>query len=199
MGEPCMSRRLEGKVALVTRCRLDKPGISNGRASALRFAEQGAAVCVLGPIDRRTPARPASSSPRRAESPSLSKPMSRPKSRWFGRSANAYRGLERSTSAQQCRRFSAGGGADTKVGDSDLLTHVNLKAVFLPTKHVLPHFVERKRGVVINMSSIAAFRYLGAPTIAYATTKGAMSPIHAILPWSMAGTASGRTLDSCPA
>ena len=49
-----------------------------------------------------------------------------------------------------------------------------MKAVFLPCKHMLPHFIERQSGVITNMSSIAGFRYLGTPYIAYNSTKGSI-------------------------
>lgn len=67
-----------------------------------------------------------------------------------------------------------GGAMDSTVEDWDALVNVNMKAVFLPTKHVLPHFVERGGGVVTNISSIAGLRYLGAPYIGYNATKGAI-------------------------
>lgn len=169
-----MSKRLEGKVALVTGAGSIGAGISNGRASALRFAEQGATVCVL---DRSIDAA--------AETCKL---IAEKGGKSIAVEADVTVEGEVIRAIGECLLklgtidillnnvgiLVAGGAADTSVSDWELLTNVNMKAVFLPTKHVLPHFVQRKRGIVINMSSIAGFRYLGAPTIAYATTKGAI-------------------------
>jgi glycine/D-amino acid oxidase-like deaminating enzyme len=68
----------------------------------------------------------------------------------------------------------AGGVSETTVQDWDQLVHTNMKAVFLPTKAVLPHFIKRRSDCVINVSSIAGLRYLGAPYIAYNATKGSI-------------------------
>jgi NAD(P)-dependent dehydrogenase (short-subunit alcohol dehydrogenase family) len=67
-----------------------------------------------------------------------------------------------------------GGVLETTVADWEETVNINMKAVFLPTKHVLPHFIERGAGVITNISSIAGQRYLGAPYIGYSTTKGSI-------------------------
>lgn len=57
--------------------------------------------------------------------------------------------------------------------DWDLVMGVNLKAVFLMSKHVIPHLIANGGGSVVNMSSIHA--HATAPTeAAYAATKGAV-------------------------
>lgn len=57
----------------------------------------------------------------------------------------------------------------------DQVFNLNLKSVFLVTRHFLPAMVERGRGVVINVSSIAARHGGGPGAIAYSSSKGALS------------------------
>ncbi|HEX7057119.1 MAG TPA: glucose 1-dehydrogenase [Bacilli bacterium] len=55
----------------------------------------------------------------------------------------------------------------------DRIIEVNIKGVFLPSKFVIPHMMERKSGTIINMSSCIAEIGL-AKRASYAATKGAV-------------------------
>ncbi len=55
----------------------------------------------------------------------------------------------------------------------DRVVNVNIKGVFLPCKHVLPHMMERRQGNIINMSSVLAEIGLMRRAV-YAATKGAV-------------------------
>ena len=52
---------------------------------------------------------------------------------------------------------------------------VNLTSVFLTCKHVLPGMLERGKGAIINISSIAAIRYTGYPYPAYYAAKAGIN------------------------
>ena len=57
--------------------------------------------------------------------------------------------------------------------DWDRVVKVNIRGVFLPSKYVLPHMMERRNGSIINMSSCIA--EIGLKRRAsYAATKGAV-------------------------
>jgi NAD(P)-dependent dehydrogenase (short-subunit alcohol dehydrogenase family) len=57
--------------------------------------------------------------------------------------------------------------------DWDRVVKVNIRGVFLPSKYVLPHMMERRSGSIINMSSCIA--EIGLKRRAsYAATKGAV-------------------------
>lgn len=62
---------------------------------------------------------------------------------------------------------------DVEPEDWDRIMSVNVRGVFLPSKYVIPHMMERKQGSIINMSSCIAEIGL-ARRAAYATTKGAV-------------------------
>jgi NAD(P)-dependent dehydrogenase (short-subunit alcohol dehydrogenase family) len=55
----------------------------------------------------------------------------------------------------------------------DKVMSINIKGVYLPSKYVLPHMMERKEGSIINMSSCIAEIGL-ARRASYAATKGAV-------------------------
>ena len=55
----------------------------------------------------------------------------------------------------------------------DRVMNINVKGVFLPSKHVVPHMMEARQGSIINMSSCIAKIGL-ARRASYAATKGAV-------------------------
>jgi meso-butanediol dehydrogenase / (S,S)-butanediol dehydrogenase / diacetyl reductase len=57
--------------------------------------------------------------------------------------------------------------------DWDRVMAVNLKAIFLLSKHVIPHMIAAGGGAVVNMSSVQALA-TQAGVAAYAATKGAV-------------------------
>jgi NAD(P)-dependent dehydrogenase (short-subunit alcohol dehydrogenase family) len=57
----------------------------------------------------------------------------------------------------------------------DQVLMLNLNSAFLMTKALLPGMVERKRGFVVNVSSVAARNGGGLGAIAYSTAKGGLS------------------------
>jgi NAD(P)-dependent dehydrogenase (short-subunit alcohol dehydrogenase family) len=57
--------------------------------------------------------------------------------------------------------------------DWDRVMNVNLKAIFLLSKHVIPHMIAHGCGSVVNMSSVQALA-TQAGVAAYAATKGAV-------------------------
>ena len=56
----------------------------------------------------------------------------------------------------------------------DRIMNVNVKGMFLTCKKVLPVMERQGRGVIVNISSVAAIRYLSTPAIAYSTSKAAI-------------------------
>lgn len=62
---------------------------------------------------------------------------------------------------------------DTEESDYDKLMEVNVKGPYLATKEVLPIFVEKGKGTIINVSSQATFA-AGPGGSAYVTSKHAI-------------------------
>jgi NAD(P)-dependent dehydrogenase (short-subunit alcohol dehydrogenase family) len=70
-----------------------------------------------------------------------------------------------------------GGPIELSEAEWDRLVAVNLKGVFLTCKHVLPVMLAQKRGVIINISSIAAIRWTGYPYAAYYAAKAGVNQL----------------------
>ncbi|EQL01855.1 short-chain dehydrogenase/reductase [Ophiocordyceps sinensis CO18] len=71
-------------------------------------------------------------------------------------------------------RSEPGGPAEMTEKVWDAQTHVNLKSVFLCCHHILPIMERQGSGVVVNVASIAALRYVGKAQVAYSALKAAV-------------------------
>jgi NAD(P)-dependent dehydrogenase (short-subunit alcohol dehydrogenase family) len=166
-----MSRRLEGKIALVMGAGSVGPGWGNGRAISVRFAEEGAHI--FG-IDR--------------ELDRMTETVSRV-SQAGGQMVTAVCDVTQSgsikTIVEQClAQFgridilvnnvggsAAGGPVEMTEEVFDSQINHNLKSVFLSCKHVLPVMVAQGAGSIINIASTSGTRWTGSAQVAYAATK----------------------------
>ncbi len=79
------------------------------------------------------------------------------------------------------------------VGLWDKVMSVNIRGVFLMTKHVAPHMIAQKYGKIINISSGTVAR--GIPNFAhYVTSKGAVTAFTVPCPVNLASTISASTI-----
>ncbi len=167
--------RLEGKIAIVAGAG-QTPGatIGNGRATALRFAQEGARVLL---VDRRADAAQETLAEIEA----------------FGGEASVFAAdVSRESDCrgmiQACvDRFGgldilhnnvgigAGDAGPTSITEEawDRIHSVNMKSVVFACKHALPVMREQRRGVIINISSVAAVCSVGI--VAYKTSKAAVN------------------------
>lgn len=169
-----MTRRLQDKVAIVTGGGSVGPGWGNGRATAVRFAEEGAKVFA---VDR--------------DVERLAETVVRVRD--AGGSIQTHQCDVTSSAAvaamaQAC--VDAWGRIDVlvnNVGGSapggpvemaedvwDAQVDFNLKSVFLACKHVLPVMERQASGAIINVASTSGLRWTGAAQVAYAATKAAV-------------------------
>ena len=169
-----MSGRLRDKVALVTGAGLHGDGWSNGKACAVTYAREGARVMV---VDLDGDAAEATAALIREE----------------GGEAEALRGdvSDGDAVARMTRRckqrfgalhvlhnnvgvLSAGGPVELDPADWQRSLDVNQTSMFLTCKHAIPLMLSQGGGAIVNVSSVAGFRWIGVPHVAYATTKGAV-------------------------
>lgn len=166
-----MSARLAGKVALVTGAGSVGPGWGNGRAIAVRFAEEGAKIFA---VDR--------DSERMLDTIKLVKEAG-------GEIETATCDVTQSASiasvVEACvKRFgsvdilinnvggsAAGGPVEMTEEVWDAQMDHNLKSVFLTCKHVLPLMEKQGSGAIVNISSTSGLRWTGSAQVAYASTK----------------------------
>lgn len=167
--------RLAGKSALVFGAGSVGPGWGNGKACAVQFARDGAAV---GCFDVNPAAAEETAALIRAEG-----------GRAFALSGDASRSADVKAAVEAC--VAAQGGLDVvlnNVGiirmggvvdlpeeDWDRLFEVNLKSCYLAMKHAIPVMAQGGGGAIVNISSISSLRYLNTPYVGYYTSKAAMN------------------------
>ncbi len=173
--------RLAGKTAIVTGAGSVGPGWGNGRAIAVRFAQEGARVLCAD----REPARLAETVRLIEEAGGVCL------------TATCDVTQSDSVAALAARCISEWGridvlvnnvGGSAKGGPVEMPEEVwdaqidhNLKSVFLTCKHVVPHMLTQGGGAIVNISSTSGLRWTGAAQVAYAATKAAVIQFSRVL------------------
>jgi len=166
-----MSGRLQGKVAIVTGAGSVGPGWGNGRATCVRFAEEGAKIFA---VDRDLDSTAETVERVKAAGGEIAVQQ-----------CDVTDGASVAAMVKACLgRYgridilvnnvggSAHGGPvemSEEVWDGQV--DFNLKSVFLTCKHVLPVMEEQKAGAIVNLGSTSGIRYTGANQVGYAATK----------------------------
>jgi NAD(P)-dependent dehydrogenase (short-subunit alcohol dehydrogenase family) len=159
--------RLKDRVAIVTGAGSVGPGWGNGRATAVRFAEEGAKVFA---VDRA--AEPLKETV--AHNASIKTHL-----------CDMTDGKAVADMVQACLKAferidilvnnvggsAAGGPVEMSEAVWDAQVDFNLKSVFLGCKHVLPVMERQGGGVIVNIASTSGLRWTGAAQVAYAATK----------------------------
>jgi NAD(P)-dependent dehydrogenase (short-subunit alcohol dehydrogenase family) len=166
-----MGERLQGRIAIVTGAGCIGPGWGNGRATAVRFAEEGARIFA---VDR--------------ELDSVTETVERVKA-VGGEIVTHQCDVTDSASVEvmvkTCLEHfgridvlvnnvggsAAGGPVELAEAIWDAQVDSNLKSVFLTLKHVLPVMEKQKAGAVVNVASTSGLRWTGAAQVGYAATK----------------------------
>jgi NAD(P)-dependent dehydrogenase (short-subunit alcohol dehydrogenase family) len=169
-----MSRRLEGKIAIVSGAGSVGPGWGNGRAIAVRFAEEGAKVFAVD----REPARLAETVDRVQAMGGAIRPHR----------CDVTDGASVAAMVEACLAAygridvlvnnvggsAAGGPVEMSEDVWDAQVDYNLKSVFLGCKHVLPVMEQQGAGAIVNIASTSGIRWTGSAQVAYAATKAAV-------------------------
>jgi NAD(P)-dependent dehydrogenase (short-subunit alcohol dehydrogenase family) len=169
-----VSGRLEDKVAIVSGAGSIGPGWGNGRAIAVRFAEEGAKVFAVD----REPAR-------------LAETVERIES--FGGEIRTHLcdvtdGAAIAAMVSACLAAygridilvnnvggsAAGGPVEMSEDVWDAQVDYNLKSVFLGCKYVIPVMERQGGGAIVNIASSSGIRWTGSAQVAYAATKAAV-------------------------
>ena len=164
-------KRFESKVAVVTGAGCVGAGWGNGRAMAVRVAEEGAKVLA---VDRDAQRLAETLSLAGAAAASITTCICDVTS-----SASVKAMVEACIEAYGAPDIlinnvggsAAGGPVQLSEEAWDTQIDVNLKSVFLTCKHVLPHMIERKRGAIVNVASTSGLRWTGSAQVAYAASK----------------------------
>ena len=170
-----MGTRLKDKVALVSGAGCVGPGWGNGKATAVLFAREGAAVFCAD--IRRESAEETRDLIRgeggRAEAWECDLSRSDQVEAMVEGCLASYARID--VLQNNVGTLAMGGPVETSEEDWDRVHDVNLKSMFLTCKHVLPLMERQGGGAIVNISSIAGLRDVGIPYIAYNTSKAAVS------------------------
>jgi NAD(P)-dependent dehydrogenase (short-subunit alcohol dehydrogenase family) len=166
-----MNRRLEGKVAFITGAGSVGSGWGNGRAIAVRFAQEGAKIFAVDRDAERmletiSLVKDAGGDIETAtcdvtQSDAIAKVVAICMAR-FGRIDVLVNNVGGSA---------AGGPVEMTEEVWDAQLDHNLKSVFLTCKHVLPFMEQQASGAIVNIASTSGIRWTGSAQVAYASTK----------------------------
>jgi len=166
-----MTGRLQGKTAIVTGAGCIGPGWGNGRATCVRFAEEGAKIfavdrdldSVVETVERVQAAggEIAVQQCDVTDNASVAAMVAACLAR-FGRIDVLVNNVGGSA---------AGGPVEMSEDVWDAQVDYNLKSVFLTCKHVLPVMERQKSGAIVNTASTSGLRWTGAAQVGYAATK----------------------------
>jgi len=160
-------KRLEGKVAIVAGAGSVGPGWGNGRATAVRFAEEGAKVFAID-LNPEALKETVAKAPGIAthvcdvtDGDAISRAIHSCEER-FGRIDILVNNVGGSAK---------GGPVEMSEETWDAQIDYNLKSVFLACKHALPVMERQRGGAIVNIASASGIRWSGSAQVAYAAAK----------------------------
>lgn len=187
-----MGERLTGKVAIVTGAGTvpgppDRPPVGNGRATAIVFAREGAAVVVadinleaVEETKRMIEEEGGTCSVFRADvtRPQDCQAMAEHCLKTYGRIDILHNnvGTGRGT----------GRILEITEEDWDLVMNVNLKSMFHTCRAVLPQMLKQGSGVILNMSSVGAIIHELPELLLYAISKEGVNTLTRCLAFELA-------------
>jgi NAD(P)-dependent dehydrogenase (short-subunit alcohol dehydrogenase family) len=163
-------KRLEHKVALVAGAGSVGPGWGNGRATAVRLAEEGASVFAVDLHEERLAETVALSPALRTHLCDVTD--SKAVAGMVQACLEAFGRID--ILVNNVGGSAAGGPVEMSEEVWDAQVDFNLKSVFLACKHVLPVMERQRGGSIVNIASSSGLRWTGAAQVAYAATKAAV-------------------------
>ncbi len=170
-----MTRRFDGRVAVVFGAGSVGPGWGNGKATSVLFAREGAHVAC---VDVNKAAADETVGIIRGEGNRASAHAC------DVTNSDAIAALVAELVATHGRidvlhnnvgYATMGGPIELDQAAWQRSFDLNVTGCFLTCKHVLPHMLARKKGAIVNVSSVAAIRYTGYPYSAYYAAKAAVN------------------------
>jgi NAD(P)-dependent dehydrogenase (short-subunit alcohol dehydrogenase family) len=166
-----VSGRLQGRVAIVTGAGCVGPGWGNGRATAVRFVEEGAKIFAvdrdlgsMGETIERAKTAGGEIATHQCDVTDAAPVEAMVKAclERFGRIDILVNNVGGSAH---------GGPVELSESAWDAQVDSNLKSVFLTLKYVLPVMVRQKAGAIVNIASTSGLRWTGSAQVGYAATK----------------------------
>ena len=166
MAEP--GKRFQQRVALVSGAGSVGPGWGNGRATAVRFAEEGAKVFAVD-RDESALAETVARTEGRIKTHVCDVTDGRAVGRMVEECLGAFGRID--VLVNNVGGSAAGGPVEMSEETWDAQVDHNLKTVFLACKYVLPVMERQGSGAIVNIASSSGVRWTGSAQVAYAATK----------------------------
>lgn len=168
-----MSKRLEGKVALVTGCGSVGPGWGNGKAISALFAREGARIfgCDINQEAADETQRIVKSEGNEISVMRCDVALAEQVELLVGACIECFGRID--VLVNNVGIVEVGGPVEYPVEKWERALAVNVSSMFLTCKYVIPHMLKQGGGSIVNIGSIAGIRYTGVPYISYYTTKAA--------------------------
>jgi NAD(P)-dependent dehydrogenase (short-subunit alcohol dehydrogenase family) len=180
-------RRLDNKVAIVTGAGCIGPGWGNGRAVAVRFAEEGAKIYA---IDRDLDAMNETIERVRAVGGEITAAAcdvtdSQAVALMVDGCVRQYGRVD--ILVNNVGGSAHGGPVALDEDRWDAQIALNLKSVYLSCKYVLPVMEKQGAGAIVNISSTSGIRWTGAAQVAYAASKAGVIQLSRVVAVEYAG------------
>ena len=166
-----MAGRLQDKVAIITGAGSVGPGWGNGRATAVRFAQEGAKIFA---VDRNLDATAETVERVEAVGGDIAVhacDVTDSKSVAAMVEACLARYGRIDVLVNNVGGSAHGGPVEMSEAVWDAQIDFNLKSVFLTLKYVLPVMERQNSGSIVNLASTSGIRFTGAFQVGYAATK----------------------------
>jgi len=162
-----MALRLKDKVALVSGAGSVGPGWGNGRATTVRFVEEGAKVFA---VDRDAAAlRETVDKAPGIATHTCDVTDGRAVAQMVAACLERHGRID--VLVNNVGGSAPGGPVEMTEEVWDAQVDLNLKSVFLACKHVLPVMERQGGGSIVNIASASGIRWSGSAQVAYAATK----------------------------
>ncbi len=170
-----MADRLIGRTAIVFGAGSSGPGWGNGKAAAVAYAREGAAVaCVdIDKVAAEETAAIIEAEGYRAIAIAADVTSQDSIDRCVAATADAFGSI--SILHNNVGVTHMGGPVELDETRFHAALELNLGSVYRTTKAVIPVMLQAGGGAIINISSIASIRYVGYPFFAYYATKAAVN------------------------
>lgn len=166
-----MAKRLEGRVAIITGAGCVGPGWGNGRAAAVRFAEEGARVFAvdINPASMEETVERVQEVGGEIQTRRCDVTDGGDVQAMVADCVDAYGTVD--ALVNNVGGSARGGPEELEEDVWRRQVALNLESVYLTCRHALPVMVAGGRGAIVNMASTSALRWTGAAQCAYAATK----------------------------
>lgn len=182
-----MSGKFNDRVVLISGAGCVGPGWGNGRAMAVRFAEEGAKIFA---VDRDLASMDETVTRVRDAGGTIQTHLcdvtdSKSVSAMVDACVKLWDRID--VLVNNVGGSAAGGPVEMAEEIWDAQVDSNLKSVFLTCKYVLPIMEKQKKGAIVNLASSSGLRWTGSAQVAYAATKAGVLQLSKVVAVQYAG------------